>query len=96
VVAATIGLARTADLSWQLAAGAGLGAAAQALGGPSRAIGILLATGLLLDNAPYGYALAGALLVRAWTGTARMSVRAPGLIAGDGIAGFALAIAGVW
>ena len=96
VVAATIGLHRTADLSWQLAVGAGCGAAAQALGGPSRAIGILLATGLLLDNAPYGYALAGALLVRAWTGTARMSVRAPGLVAGDGLAGFAMALAGAW
>jgi len=59
-------------------------------------LGIMLATGLLLDNALYGYALAAALIVRAKTGTRPMAVRAPGLIAGDGIAGFVSALFAVF
>jgi uncharacterized oligopeptide transporter (OPT) family protein len=93
VVEATIKLAVTGNLGSQLLVGAVLGAAAQTAGGARRALGILLATGLLLDNAIYGWALAVALFVRWRVGTARMAVRAPGLIAGDGLAGFALAIA---
>ncbi len=92
VVATTVGLASTPALPSQLALGAILGAIAQLIGGPSRAVGILFATGLLLDNVVYGYALVGALAVRAWVGTKPMSVRAPGLIAGDGLAGFGEAI----
>jgi uncharacterized oligopeptide transporter (OPT) family protein len=92
VVATTVGLASTSGLPAQLALGAILGAVAQLVGGPRRAVGILLATGLLLDNVVYGYALVGALALRAWIGTQAMSVRAPGLIAGDGLAGFGDAI----
>jgi uncharacterized oligopeptide transporter (OPT) family protein len=92
VVAATVALASTPALPAQLALGGVVGAIAQASGGPRRAVGILLATGLLLDNATYGYALIAALLARAWLGTSRMSIRAPGLIAGDGLAGFGEAI----
>lgn len=88
VVAATIGLTATPGLAGQLLAGAGLGAVVQAAGGGRRAVGLLLATGLLLDNASYGYALAIALAARAWIGTKPMGIRAPGLIAGDGLAGF--------
>jgi uncharacterized oligopeptide transporter (OPT) family protein len=91
-IAATITLAASPDLTAQLAAGAGLGALVQTVGGPQRAIGILLATGLLLDNVAYGYALAAALAVRAWAGTEAMRVRGPGLIAGDGLMGFADAV----
>jgi uncharacterized oligopeptide transporter (OPT) family protein len=92
VVATTVGLAVTPALPAQLALGAVVGAVAQLLGGPRRALGILLATGLLLDNTIYGYALVAALAARAWFGTKAMSVRAPGLIAGDGLAGFGDAI----
>jgi uncharacterized oligopeptide transporter (OPT) family protein len=92
VVAATLSLAATPALPAQLAIGASIGAIAQLIGGPRRAVGILLATGLLLDNLVYGYALVAALLVRAWVGARPMSVRAPGLIAGDGLAGFGEAI----
>ena len=92
VVAATVSLAATPALPAQLAIGASIGAITQLIGGPRRAVGILLATGLLLDNLVYGYALVAALLVRAWLGARPMSVRAPGLIAGDGLAGFGEAI----
>jgi uncharacterized oligopeptide transporter (OPT) family protein len=92
VVATTVGLATTPALPAQLALGAILGAVAQLVGGPRRAVGILFATGLLLDNVVYGYALVAALAVRAWVGAKPMSVRAPGLIAGDGLAGFGEAI----
>jgi uncharacterized oligopeptide transporter (OPT) family protein len=92
VVATTVGLTSTPGLPAQLALGAILGAAAQLVGGPRRAVGILFATGLLLDNVVYGYALVGALAVRAWVGEKVMSVRAPGLIAGDGLAGFGEAL----
>jgi uncharacterized oligopeptide transporter (OPT) family protein len=92
VIATTVNLAATPALPLQLAIGALIGAVAQAAGGPRRAIGILLATGLLLQNPVYGYALVAALVFRAWIGTSRMTVRAPGLIAGDGLAGFGEAI----
>jgi len=88
VVAATIGLAAAPGLAAQLAAGAAFGALVQAAGGGRRAVGLLLATGLLLDNVSYGYALAIALAARAWIGLGPMRIRAPGLIAGDGLAGF--------
>jgi uncharacterized oligopeptide transporter (OPT) family protein len=88
VVAATIGLVASPGLARQLLAGAAVGAAVQAAGGGRRAVGLLLATGLLLDNAPYGYALAIALVARAWIGPGPMAIRAPGLVAGDGLAGF--------
>lgn len=91
-LAATLTLGASPSLPLELALGGIAGAVAQIAGGPQRAIGILLATGLLLDNVVYGYALAGALAARAWVGTAAMQVRAPGLIAGDGLAGFGEAI----
>ncbi len=88
VLATTIGLVATPGLVGQLLAGAALGAGAQAVGGGRRAVGLLLATGLLLDNVSYGYALAIALAIRAFVAPQLMGIRAPGLIAGDGIAGF--------
>jgi hypothetical protein len=95
-MATTIGLTSDPSLMWEVAGGAALGAVLQTAGGGRRAVGILLATGLLLDNVIYGYALAAALVVRAAWGTTPMSVRAPGLIAGDGIAGFVAALARVF
>jgi uncharacterized oligopeptide transporter (OPT) family protein len=95
-VAATVGLAATPQLAGDLLLGAGLGAFVQAAGGGRRAVGLLLATGLLLDNAAYGYALFVALAARALIGVGPMRVRAPGLIAGDGLAGFLGALARVF
>ena len=63
-------------------------ASIQALGGAGRALGVLLSTGLLLDNSIYGWALLVALLIRNKFGKKPMKVRAPGLIAGDGLSGF--------
>ena len=92
VMAATISLTGDPLLLRDLAIGAAIGIGSQVAGGSRRAVGILLATGLLLDNLIYGYALAAALALRAAWGTGRMAVRAPGLIAGDGIAGFVAAL----
>ncbi len=88
VVATTIDLAVTPSLSKELAGGIFLGIAIQALGGAGRALGVLLSTGLLLDNSIYGWALLVALLIRNKFGKKPMKVRAPGLIAGDGLSGF--------
>lgn len=88
-LAATVSLAATPALASDLALGGLVGVVVQVCGGARRALGVLLATGLLLNNPIYGVALAAALAVRAVAGTTRMSVRAPGLIAGDGLAGFA-------
>lgn len=96
VMAATLSLAVSPAIWAELAAGAACGALLQTIGGPGRALGIMLATGLLLDNALYGYALAGALVIRAKIGTRSMAIRAPGLIAGDGIAGFLTALVRVF
>jgi uncharacterized oligopeptide transporter (OPT) family protein len=95
-LAATVRLAASPGLTAELAAGGAIGALVQLAGGAHRAVGILLATGLLLDNVAYGYALGAALLVRAWVGTETMRVRGPGLIAGDGLAGFLVALGRVW
>jgi uncharacterized oligopeptide transporter (OPT) family protein len=92
VMAATISLTGDPLLLRDLVIGAAIGIGSQVAGGSRRAVGILLATGLLLDNLIYGYALAAALALRAAWGTGRMAVRAPGLIAGDGIAGFVAAL----
>ncbi|MEW6308312.1 MAG: OPT/YSL family transporter [Bacillota bacterium] len=64
------------------------GAILQFIGGPSRALGVLFATGLLINNPIYGIGLLGAVIVRLATGTKWMEVREAGLIAGDGLYGF--------
>lgn len=64
------------------------GALLQVAGGPSRALGILFATGLLLVNPVYGIGLLLAVSARLLAGDAFMEIRAPGLIAGDGLASF--------
>jgi len=71
-----------------LAAAALAGAALQLIGGAQRALGILFATGLLLVNPIYGVGLLAALLVRKLTKPDWMAIRAPGLIAGDGLFSF--------
>lgn len=66
------------------------GAVIQAIGG-DRAVGILLATGLLINNPIYGICTTLAVLVRILLGKKSeqfMEIRESGLIAGDGVYSF--------
>lgn len=60
----------------------------QLIGGPSRMVGVLLATGLLINNPIYGIGVIAAVVVRLIFGTEFMEIRDAGLIAGDGLYGF--------
>ena len=77
----------------QLAIWAIPGAILQAIGGSGRAMGILFATGLLINNPIYGIGVLIAVIVRLIIGTEPMEIREAGLIAGDGLYGFFSAIA---
>ncbi|MGE5484838.1 MAG: OPT/YSL family transporter [Ignavibacteriales bacterium] len=68
------------------------GAVLQAIGGSSKAMGILFATGLLIKNPIYGVGVLVAVVARLIIGTEPMEVREAGLIAGDGIYGFVSAL----
>jgi uncharacterized oligopeptide transporter (OPT) family protein len=76
------------------------GAAVQALGGPSRQAGVLFATGLLIQNAPAGWAALAALMLRViverhWRDRAEtpMYVLAGGFLAGSALTSFGAATA---
>ncbi len=56
--------------------------------GPSRMVGVLFATGLLINNPIYGVGVLVAVIVRLIFGTEFMEIRDAGLIAGDGLYGF--------
>ncbi len=92
VLAATIDVTVVPAIRSQIVMGALAGMLVQGIGGPKRALGIMLATGLLLDNAAYGFALTAGLVVRRFVPQSMMAIRAPGLIAGDGLGGFAAAM----
>ena len=64
------------------------GAVLQAAFGNKRSVGLMLATGLLINNPLFGIAVLAAIAVRLKAGTKFMEVRGPGLIAGDGLFGF--------
>ncbi len=100
VYAATIAAGASPELARSLLLWAVPGALIQALGGPSRQMGILLATGLLIVNPVAGWTAAAALLVRAVLtrrfgrrAEAPMYVAAGGFIAGSAVVGFG---AGAW
>lgn len=63
------------------------GAAIQIIFG-NKMVGVLFATGLLLNNPTYGIAVLIAVVVRMIFGTKFMEVRDAGFIAGDGLFGF--------
>jgi uncharacterized oligopeptide transporter (OPT) family protein len=65
------------------------GAALQAIFG-NKSVGLMLATGLLINNPIFGISVLAAIVLRLIIGTKHMSVRAPGLIAGDGLFGFVM------
>jgi uncharacterized oligopeptide transporter (OPT) family protein len=60
----------------------------QFVGGPKRAMGILMGVGLLLSNPRYGLACLITVGVRMVIGEKFMQIRSPGLLAGDGLYGF--------
>ena len=53
-------------------------------------VGVLFATGLLLNNPIYGIGVMIAVVIRLIFGTEFMEVRDAGLIAADGLFGFAV------
>jgi hypothetical protein len=55
----------------------------------SKNVGLMLATGMLINNPIFGVSVLAAVVLRLIIGTKHMGVRAPGLIAGDGLFGFA-------
>jgi len=101
VYAATIGGGMEPSATERLFAWAAAGAVLQALGGPSRQLGILFATGLLIVNPGAGWAVLAGLAVRAWLSRgqplaegAPAAIFAAGLIAGDAIWAFAASLFG--
>ncbi|MDP2959616.1 MAG: OPT/YSL family transporter [Longimicrobiales bacterium] len=100
VFAATIAAGASPELARALLVWAVPGALIQALGGSSRQMGILLATGLLIMNPVAGWTAAASLvvrglLVRRWGARAEapMYVAAGGFIAGSALVGFGV---GAW
>jgi uncharacterized oligopeptide transporter (OPT) family protein len=100
VFAATIAAGTSPELARALALWAVPGALIQAVGGSSRQMGILLATGLLILNPVAGWTAAASLvvrglLVRRWRERAEspMYVAAGGFIAGSALVGFGV---GAW
>lgn len=100
VYVATISAGASPELARSLLLWAIPGALVQLVGGPSRQMGVLLATGLLILNPAAGWTAAVALLVRAALrrrfgreAEAPMYVAAGGFIAGSAVVGFGT---GVW
>ena len=85
--AATIQAGANMDLLQELLIWAIPGAIIQIIFG-SKMVGVLFATGLLLNNPVYGIGVLLAIVVRMIFGTKFMEVRDSGLIAGDGLYGF--------
>ncbi|MCL2217920.1 MAG: peptide transporter, partial [Defluviitaleaceae bacterium] len=67
------------------------GAVLQAAFG-NKSVGLMLATGLLINSPIFGITLLASILLRLVIGTKHMAVRGPGLIAGDGLTGFGISI----
>lgn len=88
VFATTVSSSADAQLLKTLLIWAIPGAIIQLIGGPSRTIGVLFATGLLINNPIYGIGVLAAVVVRLIFGTEFMEIRDAGLIAGDGLYGF--------
>jgi len=63
------------------------GAVLQAVFG-NKSVGLMLATGMLVNNPIFGITVLAAIAVRLKVGTKFMEIRGPGLIAGDGLFGF--------
>lgn len=92
VFATTIGAGADAQLIKTLLIWAIPGVIIQLVGGASKMVGVLFATGLLINNPIYGIGVLAAVVVRLIIGTEFMEVRDAGLIAGDGLYGFFAAL----
>ena len=95
VYAATIKAGVAPGVAWQLFIWAIPGAILQFIGGPKRQIGVLFATGLLINFPMAGWAVLAGILCRIiWeklrgaSGEGDMEVFAAGVIAGDAIFSF--------
>ncbi|MEW6522773.1 MAG: OPT/YSL family transporter [Bacillota bacterium] len=88
VFAATIKAGARPEILRELLIWSVPGALIQLVGGPRRAMGVLFATGLLINNPNYGWGLVIAVIIRKIIGEEPMKVREAGLIAGDGLYGF--------
>jgi uncharacterized oligopeptide transporter (OPT) family protein len=91
VFAATIKAGLHPDILKQLCVASVFGALLQFVGGSKKALGILFATGLLINNPIYGIGLLVALLIR-WPLEKKykeeLEIYGGGFVAGDGIYGF--------
>ncbi|MEG1800053.1 MAG: peptide transporter, partial [Synergistaceae bacterium] len=92
VMAATAQAAGNSEILMELLKWGAVGMAIQFITGQKKAIGILLATGLLLNAPMYGIGVLLAVIVRLVAGKAFMEIREAGMIAGDGIYGFVIAV----
>ena len=92
VFATTVQAVGNPAIITELAKWALLGAAIQFAFGSNKAMGILLATGLLIYSPLYGIGVLLTVIVRLIWGNEWMEIREAGLIAGDGIYGFCSAI----
>lgn len=88
VFATTVGAGADSELIKTLFIWAIPGAILQFGFGPKKMVGVLFATGLLINNPIYGIGVLAAVLVRLKFGTEFMEIRDAGLIAGDGLYGF--------
>lgn len=88
VFATTVKAGADAKLLTTLLTWAVPGLILQLLFGASRMVGVLFATGLLINNPIYGIGVVLAVVVRLIFGTKFMEIRDAGLIAGDGLYGF--------
>ena len=95
VFVATIQAGATAEVAKAMLIWALPGALIQLLGGPSRQLGILLATGLLIPNPKAGWAVLAGIVIRVVvlklkgdSSSGNMEVLAAGFIGGDALYGF--------
>jgi uncharacterized oligopeptide transporter (OPT) family protein len=93
VYVATIQAGASPEMAWLLAVWAIPGALVQFLGGPSRQLGVLLATGLLISNPLAGWAVLVGVVIRLIVlrytdAAASMRVLAAGFIGGDAVFSF--------
>ena len=95
VFAATVKAGLHPEILRQLIVASVFGAALQFVGGARRAVGILFATGLLINNPIYGVGLLVALSIR-WPlerkYKSELEIYGGGFVAGDGIYGFVNAL----
>ena len=88
VFATTVSAGADIDLMRTLLIWAIPGAVLQLIFGSKKMVGVLFATGLLINNPIYGIGVLAAVVVRLIFGTEFMEIRDAGLIAGDGLYGF--------